>query len=89
MHKLPAMFAQRIAMRLKGWRGGELRRGYGSKCSESEVSQAAPSKAAQADLLRAAPAGVVLDSAGGAPDFQQMLSRMPEVKVGELKRGAR
>jgi hypothetical protein len=78
MHQLPAMFAQRIAMRLKGGTPGGAGGGSGG----------APSTRAQGGEARAngdsVPGGV---RQGGSPDFQQMLNRMPAVSLSQLQKG--
>lgn len=75
MHQLPAMFAQRIAMRLKGGTTGEGGQG-------TETAPARPQGSA-------GPQGTGTGQrAGGAPDFQQMLNRMPTVNLGDLQKGS-
>ncbi len=71
MHQLPAMFAQRIAMRLKG------------------VSPASPGSPGAGTRTQGTEAGSGGGGArGGAPpDFQQILSRMPPVTLGQLQKG--
>jgi hypothetical protein len=76
LHKLPPMVAQRIAMRLKGQAAG--------------VPGAAAATTAQPKMANAeAPANGNGGGqrADGAPDFQQMLSRMPPVTLAELQKG--
>ena len=84
MHQLPAMFAQRIAMRLKGG---------GAPGASGQGPQAGGSGArAQGGEARPGGAGAGgaggAQRAGGAPDFQQMLNRMPAVTLGELTKGS-
>jgi len=74
MHKLPPMVAQRIAMRLKGTAPG----GPGSAAGGS------PRPANSEGPSQANGAG---QRAGGPPDFQQMLSRMPPVTLADLQKG--
>ncbi len=85
LHKLPAEFAQRIAMRLKGT-GAQASSGTaGSNVAAN--AQAAPAAGGTAS---GAPAGAPnggMRQAGGAPDLQQMLSRMPTVAVADLHKG--
>ncbi len=76
MHQLPAMFAQRIAMRLKGGAAGAAAQG-------GEGSGARPQSAEGGS-----PGGGYGQRAGGPPDFQQMLSRMPSVSLGDLQKGS-
>ncbi len=76
LHKLPPMIAQRIAMRLKGLAPG----GPGGGTAAGESSKLAN---AQAPSNVNGPG----QRAGGGPDFQQMLSRMPEVSLADLQKG--
>ena len=79
MHRLPEMFAQRIAMRLKGaaaGREGQAAAGGGAS------ARARAGKRGRA-VLRAAAC-----VAGGTPDFQQMLNRMPAVSLSDLTKGS-
>jgi hypothetical protein len=79
MHQLPAMFAQRIAMRLKG--------GAPAGAGGATATGGPPTRAQGGE---ARPGG---DSApggtrqGGPPDFQQMLNRMPAVTLSQLQKG--
>ncbi len=76
MHKLPAMFAQRIAMRLKGAASG----GAGGS-----VAAGGPPRMASGEMP---PNGNGPGRrAGGPPDFQQMLNRMPAVTLADLQKG--
>src|ERR1017187_6855065 len=76
LHKLPPMMAQRIAMRLKGQAtgspGGALAPGGAPKTANAEAPPNGNSGAQRA---------------GGPPDFQQMLSRMPAVTLAVLQKG--
>ena len=75
LHKLPLMFAQRIAMRLKGSAPG----GPGGAAAADTPK---PPNAA------APPNGFGGGArAGGPPDFQQMLNRMPTVTLADLQKG--
>ena len=79
MHQLPAMFAQRIAMRLKGGASG------GSPGQGTQGSGAA----ATSQGGEARPSGTTGGGPRqGAPDFQQMLNRMPTVSLNELTKGS-
>lgn len=79
MHQLPAMFAQRIAMRLKGGAGG----------TGAESGQGNAAAAGHAQGAAGSPSGGGFGQrAGGPPDFQQMLNRMPSVSLGELQKGS-
>ncbi len=75
LHKLPPIIAQRIAMRLKG------------------IAPGGSSGAAAAETPKAANAEAPSNGNGpgqrgdGAPDFQQLLSRMPTVSLADLQKG--
>lgn len=79
MHQLPAMFAQRIAMRLKGGAagGGETAGASGTPPARPASGEGPPQGGAG---MGSRP--------GGAPDFQQMLNRMPTVSLSELQKGS-
>ncbi len=75
LHKLPPMVAQRIAMRLKGITPGGP--GGGAAGGPPRIANGEePSR-------RNGPG----QRPGGAPDFQQMLSRMPAVTLADLQKG--
>lgn len=76
LHKLPPMMAQRIAMRLKGVPTGGGAGVSGAAGAPKPANADAPSNGNGPG-----------QRAGGAPDFQQMLSRMPAVTLAELKKG--
>lgn len=84
MHQLPAMFAQRIAMRLKG--------GGAPGASGQGPQAGGPSAHAQGGDARPGGAGAGAGGGGsrpgGTPDFQQMLNRMPAVTLAELAKGS-
>jgi hypothetical protein len=73
LHKLPPTVAQRIASRL---RGGSADGGPGAPSGASAASTGA---ASGSNGAAARPAG--------APDFQQMLKRMPAVTIADLQKG--
>ncbi len=77
LHKLPAMMAQRIAMRLKG---GAASGSEGSAPAGAPPATARPSEAQGAGMGGG-------PRPGGPPDFQQMLNRMPPVTLAELQKG--
>jgi len=77
LHKLPAMMAQRIAMRLKG---GAASGAEGSAPAGAPAQSARPSEAQGAGMGGG-------PRPGGPPDFQQMLNRMPPVTLAELQKG--
>jgi hypothetical protein len=72
LRKLPPAFAQRIAQRLRG-----------------ENPDAAPASGGgpQAKAGQTVPTGNTGASRPGAPDFQQMLNRMPAVTLSDLQKG--
>jgi hypothetical protein len=79
MHQLPAMFAQRIAARLKSGAAGE---------GETPSGHSAP-PAHPANSAGTGQGGSGMGTrSGGAPDFQQMLNRMPAVSLSELQKGS-
>ena len=87
LHKLPAEIAQRIAMRLKGAMPPGVPGTAGSPAATAAGTAAAYANGAQsgapAEGMRQGGQGI----RGGAPDFQQMLSRMPAVAVADLHKG--
>jgi hypothetical protein len=76
LRKLSPMIAQRIAMRLKGGTTENGAHGAGT----GQFGTAAPNGAT-------ASGEGGNGRAGGPPDFQQMLSRMPAVALNELQKG--
>jgi hypothetical protein len=78
MHQLPAMFAQRIAMRLKGAApAGAGAPGAGGPPTRAQGGEARPGGDSASSGARQ----------GGPPDFQQMLNRMPAVNLSQLQKG--
>jgi hypothetical protein len=101
LHQLPPEMAQRIAMRLKaamaggvpgvGGQGAGNGRGNGAGTGAS-ASGAGSSGASGAGggPSAGAPSGGGMSGrarSGGAPDFQQILSRMPAVTLADLHKG--
>jgi hypothetical protein len=86
MHKLPAMFAQRIALRLKGGTAAGAG-GSGSNSPSGAASGGPPQRAQGGSSPPESGAGQAGSRPGGSPDFQQMLNRMPAVSLGELQKG--
>ena len=86
MHQLPAMFAQRIAMRLKGG-GAPGASGQGAQEAGGSGTRGQGGEA-RAGGAGAGGAGGGGSRPGGAPDFQQMLNRMPAVTLGQLTKGS-
>jgi uncharacterized membrane protein YgcG len=84
MHQLPAMFAQRIAMRLKG----------GTPGASTQSGQGGAARTEGGGAGNAAAGGGRPGGSGGgsrsgsAPDFQQMLNRMPTVSLTDLTKGS-
>jgi co-chaperonin GroES (HSP10) len=102
LHQLPAEMAQRIAMRLKGSAADAKSGGYGGSGGSSAPAGAAPNAGAPATQTAGPPAGPTGSPVstgspagsmgggtrqGGAPDFNQMLSRMPAVTLADLHKG--
>ncbi len=89
MHQLPAMFAQRIAMRLKGGappgQGGT--NSTGGAAAPSQAGGARPSEGTSSAGESRPRDGSGGGRPGGAPDFQQMLNRMPAVELSQLQKG--
>ncbi len=95
LHKLPQFLAQRLAMRLKGGAAADTG-APAANDANAENRTPGPSTqgnwrgqgSASAAASPAAPNGNWRAGAGsGAPDFQQMLSRMPSVAVSDLQKG--
>jgi hypothetical protein len=95
LHKLPAAMADGIAMRLKGSMPPGMPGAATASTSKSSPTSAGgqPSGGAnpgfhnlgQGTSGAGAPGGGM--RSGGAPDFQQMLSRMPAVALADLHKG--
>ena len=89
MHQLPAMLAQRIAMRLKGGAAGTPAADTG-QVQRDRVMPRLRQRAAQAVTSSGGPGGGGFGQrSGGAPDFQQMLSRMPASQGQRSAKGKR
>jgi hypothetical protein len=95
MHQLPAMFAQRIAARLKGGTAGASapgsQPGAGGAPSEASGNTGRGEGAVGATAgAGGRPGGGFAGGqrAGSAPDFQQMLNRMPAVSLSDLSKGS-
>jgi len=80
LHKLPPEMAQRIAMRLKA----SMPPGTPGAAGASSSGASSSGSAAAASGGATSGAGM---RQGGAPDFQQMLSRMPAVTLADLHKG--
>jgi hypothetical protein len=82
LRKLPPMVAQRIAARLKGGTastGGAPASG-GNAGSSGTANATRPSETASSGAPGAS-------RSGGAPDFQQILNRMPTTTLADLQKG--
>ena len=85
LRKLPAEFAQRIAMRLKGAAAAGIP-------GAAAITGAPPSRGAgdrpqQGAAFPGGPGGFGGGRGGGPPDIQQILSRMPAANLVDLQRG--
>ncbi len=80
LRKLPAFIAQRMALRLKGISPEAV---SGSGLSSGNAPPNTAGNPASKNGAGAAPGGV----RQGGGDFQQMLARMPEVKLADLQKG--
>lgn len=97
LHKLPPEIAQRIAMRLKGSMPAGMPGAGGASAAGGNANHAPGSSPAGATAAGGAPgaggqnaggpAGGMGMRAGGAPDFNQMLNRMPAVTLADLHKG--
>jgi Domain of unknown function (DUF5666) len=76
LHSLPPAVAQRIAMRLKGGTPGA-----GQGANPNPPAEAAKQPGEQR------PGGQGGGRPGGSTDFQQILSRMPALALGDLQKG--
>ncbi len=95
LRKLPAEMAQRIAMRLKGAAAAGI---PGAGSAATPAGGGAGASGTAGDVWRQAPSnggagppgagsGMAGGRSGGAPDFQQMLSRMPASPLTDLHKG--
>lgn len=81
IRQLPPMMAQGIAMRLRGGQNGAFANGRGAAEANRPPSAQAASDQPSPRFQRAR------GGAGGPPDLQQMLNRLPPVKVTDLQKG--
>jgi hypothetical protein len=77
LRKLPLTVAQRIAMRLKG----------GAAADSLNASSPNPNGTTKPATDQPSPSGGNGRPGGGAPDFQQMLARMPAINLSDLQKG--
>ncbi len=88
LHKLPPEMAQRIAMRLKAsMLGGAPGAGASNSGAATNGRDGQQSGTAPAGTTAGGGMGGGAMRRGGAPDFQQMLSRMPTVSIADLHKG--
>jgi hypothetical protein len=85
LRKLPPEVAQRFAMRLKGSAGT----GASGANSPSGLSAPVPANGEAAPGASSPPGGTGRGGmrSGGAPDFQQILSRLPAITISDLRKG--
>jgi len=91
LRKLPPEVALRLAARLKGGAAGTLAATGTSPQTNSLATESGNGQRAQPGLAAGmGPASGGMGGSGrsgGAPDFQQMLNRMPAVTLGDLHKG--
>jgi hypothetical protein len=93
LRQLPATFAQRIAMRLKGGSPQDQPTGSGAGNPSNNGMRAGGSTPSEADStgpgggMRGSFGGGGGNRNGGPPDFQQTLSRLPAVTLADLHKG--
>jgi hypothetical protein len=89
LHQLPPEFAQRIAMRVKAALAGATSGAAGPGAQSGAASSGgAPSGAGLGGAGGGAGGGMTGGTRpGGAPDFQQILNRMPAVALTDLHKG--
>jgi len=92
LRKLPAEFAQRIAMRLKAAAAGEIP-GAGMAAAGGNANSAVPNQGTggrqsggQGPGGQGGPGGMG-GRTGGPPDIQQILARMPAATLADLQKG--
>ena len=92
LHQLPAEMAQRIAARLKASVAGSMPAGMPGAAAQGAPSgkdapATAPPVGSAPGAPTPAPGAMGGMRAGTAPDFQQMLSHLPAVAIGDLHKG--
>jgi hypothetical protein len=86
LHQIPEMFAQRIAARLKGGASGAPpAAGAGARPDGGGPPPGGPGQGGEGRPGGGFGGG---QRPGGAPDFQQMLNRMPSVELSGLTKGS-
>jgi hypothetical protein len=84
LRKLPAEMAQRLAARLKGGAGGPAV-AVANQPADSSATAMGNGQGARSES--GGGMGGIGGHSGGAPDFQQLLNRMPVVTVSDLHKG--
>src|SRR5271166_516909 len=87
MRKLPAMMAQGIAMRLKGGAAGGAEAPAGAAGTGTPRGTGTGAARGGEASGGGGPGGSGFRQGGGPPDFQRMLSRLPEVTLADLQKG--
>jgi hypothetical protein len=87
LRKLPPEFAQRIAMRLKGGAGGNSGAAAGGAGTAGRTTNEHPQGGPPAGGAMAGAGSGQWRAGGAAPDFQQMLNRMPAASLGDFRKG--
>jgi hypothetical protein len=94
LRHLPPEVAQRIAMRLKGAATGGIPSapgapspGSGQNPAPSQTASSAPSPGGTPEGGNGAKGNGAGGRSGGAPDLQQMLSRLPAASLADLHKG--
>jgi Domain of unknown function (DUF5666) len=87
LRQLPAVFAQRIAARLKGGSGQSGEAGAGAGGAPNTASPAGAIPAGTPGAGRGSGGYSGASRPGGPPDFQQMLSRLPAATLADLHKG--
>jgi hypothetical protein len=89
LRKLPLELAQRLAARLKVGASGVPAAAAANQPADSSANAMGNGQGARpGSLAGMGPAGGGMSGhSGGAPDFQQMLNRMPAVTLSDLHRG--
>jgi hypothetical protein len=80
LRQLPPEMAQRIAMRLRGGAAG-------ASSGSASATNGQNARSAESPGGTAPPGNGTGGHSGGAPDFQQMLSRVPAVTLSDLHKG--
>jgi len=87
LRQLSPEMAQRIAMRLRRSAGAAAAGAYGAGASAGETPPRTNSSSGYSGGAMSARGNGMAGHAGGAPDFQQLLSRLPAVPLTDLHKG--